>query len=87
MMAYSRASQYSDIYAYASVSAVTNKQIFYIHPACNRDGKELKLPFACQTITCNTLQELKDKLLELKAIGYRITDNTFARIDKELNDN
>lgn len=86
-MAYSRNSQYSDIYAYASISLVTKKKIFYIHPACNRDGKKLELPFACQTITCDTLQELKEKLLELQGIGYRITKHTFERIDKEINSN
>jgi hypothetical protein len=86
MMSYSRSSQNSDIYAYASVDAKTNQGIFYIHPACNRDGKLLDLPFACETIKVNTLQELKDKLLELQELGYRITANTFARIEKELND-
>lgn len=87
MNVYSRNSQWSDIYAYSSISTVAKKQIFYIYPACNRDGKKLELPYACQTITCDTLQELTEKLLELQGIGYRITQHTFERIDKELKSN
>lgn len=86
MNVYSRNSQWNDIYAYSSISTITKKQIFYIYPACNR-GKKLELPYACQTITCDTLQELKEKLLELQGIGYRITQHTFERIDKELKSN
>lgn len=87
MTVYSSNSQWSDMYAYASISLVAKKPVFYICPACNRDGKKLELPFACQTITCDTLQELKEKLLELQEVGYRITKHTFERIDKELNSN
>ena len=44
----------------------------------------IDLPFAGETFEYETLQEFRDKLTELKEIGYRIPEYIFNIIDEEI---
>ena len=48
----------------------------HIHP--------IELPFAGMTFHVDTLEDMRDKIKELVAIGYRVPDYVFTRIDKEI---
>lgn len=47
----------------------------------------LRLPCDGESFECNTLKEMRDKLIELRKMGYHVPDNVFKRIDEELADN
>lgn len=49
--------------------------------------EEITLPFAGTTINLNTLEEMRDKMKELVAIGYKVPDYVFERIEDEIKEN
>lgn len=48
----------------------------HIHP--------IELPFAGMTFHVDTLEDMRDKIKELVAIGYKVPDYVFTRIDEEI---
>lgn len=46
--------------------------------------EDIELPHAGGTIDCGSLQEFRDKMLELRGIGYRFPDRVFETIDQEM---
>lgn len=86
-----------DIYAYGDVSGgYTIHVAGSRHTIPYEEMKELDwdkraefmvpigLPCDGDTFNVPTLQEFKDKLLELRAMGYHFPNRTLARIDEEI---
>jgi len=99
-MSYCRTSEESDLYAYHSISGnyelmvacnrvpdnIIDANHNNIVEIIESEKYKIGLPYDGETYKFNTLQELKDKMLELKEIGYKVPDEAFELIDRELGD-
>lgn len=79
---YSTLDRNSDIYAYHTKEFNTYSMIVSYF---NADGEEHLLKYAGTSIHVKSLKELRNKLFELRQLGYIVNDSAFEKIDKELN--
>jgi len=76
-MAYCRWGPNSDVYVYRGFSGSWWGFIA---------RRNLPLPNGEDWFKCSSLEELQQKLTELRELGYKIPDRTFERIGKEVDD-
>lgn len=63
---------------YATASAVRHSFLM------GAERVDIDLPHAGESFDCQSLEEFRAKMLELREIGYRFPDSVFDQIDEEM---
>lgn len=82
MKTYAHLNAYSDVSAYKSVDNVEEYTIMVA--SVDVDGCDIKYKHAGQLLRFPTVKDLRDKLLELRSLGYLINQNEIMDMNKEI---